>query len=220
MESVEAEEINEIDDIDINSDEENEEFITPQQVLENLQSAWLNEKSCPDVLPFQGEMVDLMLGQISHMEENLKTIDNNDFRRITHRMEIERIKYIIYSYLRSRLQKIEDFTQHILSEESGRNEQNKRLSENEQQFAQGYLDSIEKHFQQLALRHIPQNQDDKSKRIVRPNLMSNVFLKVLKPCGVVVNTNDDEVDLSEDSQHLLPYQLVSDLVLKGDVQLI
>lgn len=32
MESVEAEEINEIDDIDINSDEENEEFITPQQV--------------------------------------------------------------------------------------------------------------------------------------------------------------------------------------------
>lgn len=154
------------------------------------------------------------------MEENIKTIDNNDFRRITHKMEIERIKYVMYSYLRSRLQKIEDFTQHIITEESARDEQNKRLSENEQQFAQGYLDSIEKHFQQLALRHIPPNQDDKSKRIVRPNLMSNVFLKVLKPCGVVVNTNDEEVDLSEDSQHLLPYQLVSDLVLKEEVQLI
>lgn len=32
MESIETEEMNDIDDIDINSDEENEEFITPQQV--------------------------------------------------------------------------------------------------------------------------------------------------------------------------------------------
>ena len=32
MEPVGAEEINEIENIDINSDEENEEFITPQQV--------------------------------------------------------------------------------------------------------------------------------------------------------------------------------------------
>lgn len=165
-------------------------------------------------------MVDLMLGQLAHMEENLLAIDANDFRRITHRMELERIRFVVTSYLRCRLQKIEDFTQHIISEERNRSADKKRLSEAEMKFAEDYLESIEKHFQQLALRHIPPNQDDISKRIIRPNLMSNVFLKVLKPCGVVVNTNDEEIDLSENSQHMLPYQLISDLILKGDVQLL
>ena len=190
------------------------------QVLENIEKSWLNERSAPDILPYQGEMVDLMLGQLAHMEENLLAIDQNDFRRITHRMELERIRFVVTSYLRCRLQKIEDFTQHIVTEERKRSKQQKRLSDAEIKFAEDYFDSIEKHFQQLALRHFPPNQDDVNKRIIRPNLMSNVFLRVLKPCGVVVNTNDDEVDLSEGSQHMLPYQLISDSVTKGDVQLI
>lgn len=180
----------------------------------------MNEKHAPDILPYQGEMVDLMLGQLAHMEENLQAIDKNDFRRICHRMEIERIKFAVSSYLRCRLLKIEDFTQHILNEERIRSADNKRLSPAEMKFAEDYFASIEKHFQQLALRHIPPNQDDISKRIIRPNLMSNVFLRVMKSSGVVVNTNDEEVDLSENTQHMLPYQLISDLVIKGDVQLI
>lgn len=180
----------------------------------------MNERQSPDILPYQSEMVDLMLGQLAHMETNLQAINVNDFRRVTHRMELERIRYIVTSYLRCRLQKIEDFTQHIISEERNRSQEKKKLSEAEMKFAEDYFDSTEKHFQQLALRHIPPNQDDISKRIIRPNLMSNVFLKVLKPCGVVVNTNDEEIDLSANSQHMLPYQLISDLVVKGDVQLI
>lgn len=190
------------------------------QVLENIENAWLNERHAPDILPYQGEMVDLMLGQLAHMEENLQAIDKNDFRRITHRMELERIRFVVTSYLRCRLQKIEDFTQHIIEEERNRPAEKKRLSEAEMKFAEDYFDSVEKHFQQLALRHIPPNQDDVNKRIIRPNLMSNVFLRVLKPCGVVVNTNDEEVDLSENTQHMLPYQLINDLVIKGDVQLL
>lgn len=165
-------------------------------------------------------MVDLMLGQISHMESNLQSISVNDFRKIVHKMELERIRFIVSAYLRCRLQKIEDFTQYIITEELKRPNDKKRLSEAEMKFAESYLDSIEKHFHQLALRHIPPHQDDINKRIIRPNLMSNVFIKTLKPCGVVVNTNDEEVDLSESSIHMLPYQLISDLVNKGDVSLI
>lgn len=165
-------------------------------------------------------MVELMLGQLAHMEENLIAIDANDFRKVTHRMELERIRFIVSSYLRCRLQKIEDFTQHIITEERNRPADKKRLSEAEKSFAEGYFECIESHFKQLALRHIPPNQDDISKRIVRPNLMSNVFLKVLKGSGVIVNTNEEEVELAENSQHMLPYQLINDLVIKGNVQLI
>jgi GINS complex subunit 4 len=135
-------------------------------------------------------------------------------------MELERIRYLISAYLRSRLQKIEDFTQFILSEEEKRTPDKKRLSEAEQKYAEEYFKSIENHFTQLALRHLPPQQDDVNKRLIRPNLLSNVFFKVLKPCGTVVNTNDEEVDLSENSIHMLPYHLISDLVHKNDVQLI
>ncbi|XP_070500856.1 DNA replication complex GINS protein SLD5 [Chironomus tepperi] len=197
-----------------------EEFITPQELLRKIEIAWMNEHSAPDILPYQSEMIELMMGQLSHMEENLQAIPSNDFRKIAHKMELERIKFIIAAYLRCRLQKIEDFTQYIISEEMKRSAENKRLSEAETKFAEDYFESIEKHFQQLALRHIPPQQDDVSKRIIRPNLMSNVFIKVIKSCGVVVNTNDEEVDLSENSIHMLPYQLVCELVNKGDVILI
>lgn len=186
-----------------------------------MEIAWLNEKSAPDILPYQGEMVELMLGQLTHMEENLQAVNQNDFRIITHKMELERIRYIIVNYLRCRLQKIEEYTQHIINEESNRSESEKKLSEDELLFAKEYYESIEKHFQLLALRHIPAGQQDEDKkRLIRPNLMSFVFVKAKKDCGVVVNTNDQEVDLKENSQHLLPYQLIQDLVLKGDLHLI
>lgn len=191
-----------------------------EKVLENIEVAWLNEKNAPDILPYQDDMMELMLGQLDHMEENLKTINPNDFRSITHAMELERIRFIVKSYLRCRLQKIEDFTQHIIIAERERPVDKKRLSPAEAKFAEDYFESIEKHFQQLVLRHIPPNQDDIGKRIVRPNLMSNVFLKVINSSGVILTTNDEEVDLVENSQHMLPFQLVSELVIKGDVQLI
>lgn len=161
-----------------------------------------------------------MLGQLTHMEENIQLVGTNDFRRIAHTMELERIRFIIASYLRCRLRKIEDFTQHILAEEEARTVDKKRLSSAELKFAQEYHDSVENHFQQLILRHLPPNQDDPNRRIIRPNLMSNTFCRVVKDSGTIVNTNDDEVELSENSVHMLPYQLINDLVAKGDVQLI
>lgn len=180
----------------------------------------MNEKNAPEILKYEEEMVELMFGQLEHMEANLKQVGINDFRRITHSMELERIRFIISSYLRCRLQKIEDFTQHILSEEEKRSVDDKRLSTGEFEFAKNYYESTENHFQQLILRHLPPNQDDLNRRIIRPNMMSNVFFKVIKSCGTIVNTNDEEVELSENSVHMLPYQLINEFVAKGDIQLI
>lgn len=156
-----------------------EEPITAQKVLENLENAWLNEKFSPEILPHQVEMVDLMLDQIAHIEENVRKLDKNDFRVIAHRMELERIRYVIASYLRCRLEKIETYYLHILKEEERRSDENKRLSYEEIKFCRNYYESVEKHFYQLALRHMPPNlqSDEKFQRIVKPNMMSHIFFK-------------------------------------------
>lgn len=144
------------------------------KVLDTLRTAWLNEKFAPEILVHQTDMLDLMLGQVAHMEANVKQLEKNDFRGIIHRMELERIKYIICSYLRCRLAKIENFTDFILAEEARREE--KRLSDEELTYATAYSKITKNHFQQMVLKHIPTLKDDQAQNMPRPNDMSHVFL--------------------------------------------
>lgn len=190
--------------------------------MENLQNTWLNEKFAPELLPQQSDMLDLMLGQIHHMEENISQLDKNDFRYIAHRMELERIKYIATSYLRCRLKKIEAFTYAIARDDEQRDIDKKRLSDDEKNYAENYLALMRKHFHQIAIQHMPQNvQKESDREIVTPNLMSHIFLKANESVpSVIVGSNNEEVDLEEGSLHIMPYNLAADLVVDGKVQLI
>ncbi|XP_013099123.1 DNA replication complex GINS protein SLD5 [Stomoxys calcitrans] len=209
------------DDDDYEEDDDGEE-ITAQKVLEFLETAWTNEMCAPDILQHQSDMLELMMGQVAHMEENMKDLDKNDFRYIVHQMELERIRYIMASYLRCRLQKIETYTKHIINEEATRSAEEKRLSPEETKFAQEYHDNMEECFQHIALQYMPNTQrSETDQRIVRPNLMSHVFIKAnVSVPAVVVGVDDEEVDLAAGSQHIIPYQLIADLVQKQQVQLI
>lgn len=191
-------------------------------MLENLQNTWLNEKFAPELLPYQSEMLDLMLGQIEHMEENISQIDKNDMRYMAHRIELERIKYIITSYLRCRLKKIETFTRAIVNEDEERPADKKRMSPQEQRYATEHLSLVRKHFHHIAIQHMPANlQKESATEIVTPNLMSHIFLRANESvASVVVGMNDEEVDLEANSLHIMPYRLASDLLLDGKVQLI
>lgn len=191
-------------------------------MLENLQNTWLNEKFAPELLPQQTDMLDLMLGQIEHMEENISKLDKNDFRYVAHSMELERIKYIAISYLRCRIRKIETFTRSILMDDEQRDPNKKRLSDDELNYAENHMELLRKHFNQIAIQHMPPNlREESPKEIVTPNLMSHIFLRANESVpSVIVGLNDEEVDLEEGSLHIMPYKLASDLVIDGKVQLI
>lgn len=191
-------------------------------MLEILQNAWLNEKFAPELLPQQKDMLELMLVQIEHMEENISKLDKNDFHYIAHRIELERIKYIITSYLRCRIKKIETFTRAILDEDDQRPGNKKRLSSEERQYAETHMSLVRKHFHQIAIQHMPTNlQEESAREIVTPNLMSHIFLRANESVpSVVVGMNEEEVDLEAGSLHIMPYKLASDLLLDGKVQLI
>jgi hypothetical protein len=162
-----------------------------------------------------------MNGQLSHMEASLEAIESGDFRRIVHKMELERIKYTINHYLRSRLQKIEQFGSFLLAEDENRELDKKRLSSHEKEFAEAYTNLMENHFKQMIFRHIPPQQEEKERRVVRPNLMSDVFIRINSPCGTLINSNDEEVNLTEpDSLYMLPFQLIYELLNKEDISLI
>ncbi|XP_001359166.2 DNA replication complex GINS protein SLD5 [Drosophila pseudoobscura] len=209
----------------VNDDEEDDddvEQITAQKVLEILETAWINEMCAPEILPNQTDMLELMVSQVSHMEEQMRDLDKNDFRAVVHSMELERVRYIMASYLRCRLQKIETFTQHILNQEETREPDDKRLSPEETKFAKEFQGHVDEYFHKVATQYMPnQQRGELDQRIVVPNLMSHVFLKanVAVP-AVIVGVDDEEVDMAPGSQHIIPYQLVADLLQNNQAQLI
>uniref|UniRef100_UPI00398EE394 DNA replication complex GINS protein SLD5 n=1 Tax=Pristiophorus japonicus TaxID=55135 RepID=UPI00398EE394 len=211
------------------TNDENEEILTPAQLIGKLEEAWLNEKFSPDLLENKAEIVECVMEQLDHMEQNLQRARKGDLKVTIHRMEMERIRYILSSYLRSRLQKIEKFFPHILEKEKCRREEGPSyLSPQEVTFAKEYTANCEAHLKNLALKHMPPNLQamDLLKAVPKPNLDSFVFLRVKeKQENILVEPESEDqreytVDLEEGSQHLMRYRTIAPLVASGAVQLI
>lgn len=200
------------------------EELTAQTALQEIENAWMNERFAPEILPHQSDLVDCMLQQIAHMEENIRRLDRCDLRALVHRMELDRIKYVISSYLRARLEKLERYTIHILEEEANRSPEEAYLTPGESRFANEYRASLETLFRTVALQHMPANfqKFEENNFNIKPNLQAHVFLRANRTVtGIVLpGMLNEEIDFEEGSQHIIQYSAVAHLVKSGVVQLI
>ncbi|KAI4465451.1 sld5 protein [Holotrichia oblita] len=213
-----------VEDFDSLGNEENEETeevpLTAAEVIELMEEAWRNEKFAPDILPNKSEVVDCLLGQISYMEENLRNLKTADFQKSIHQLEVDRLRFLVSSYLRQRLQKIEAYTFIILRQEEQRLEQNEELylTNNELEFARSYKESIEQHFDDI-LSFWPGVILVINSHIERTNEQTIVFERV-KDIVNFVKMNLGQVEtvqiLRTIFQHLVLY-FVIDATLKENV---
>ena len=106
------------------------------------------------------------------MNENLSRLRKGDPRLPVHRMEISRIKFIINSYLRARLAKIQTFIFHYKKGLGGGLPENNpsRLTPEEAKFAENYSQELTGHFSNLAMRHLPGGWDPAKLPAPAPNL--------------------------------------------------
>ncbi|XP_053434347.1 DNA replication complex GINS protein SLD5 isoform X1 [Nycticebus coucang] len=220
----------ELDLLGQDSDGGSEEVVlTPAQLVERLEQAWMNEKFAPELLESKPEIVECVVEQLEHMEENLRRVKKEDLKISIHRMELERLRYVLSSYLRCRLAKIEKFFPHVLEKEKTRPEgEPSSLSPEEFAFAKEYMASTEHYLKHVALKHMPPNLQkvDLLKSVPKPDLDSYVFLRVReRQENILVEPETDEqrdyvIDLEEGSQHLIRYRTIAPLVASGAVQLI
>lgn len=137
--------LEDINDETVASDENEEELeLTPAEVIQIMEEAWVNEKFAPEILPHKAEIVDCLLGQVTFMEENLKKLSATDFRKSIHQLEVDRLRFLVSSYLRTRVEKIENYVTHILQQEQmrGQRGEDPYLSEQELQFAKEFSKSM------------------------------------------------------------------------------
>merc|ERR1740131_267700 len=165
------------------------------------------------------EVVECMQEQLNTMEQNLAKLGKGDIRVGVHRMELQRIKFIINSYLRLRLDKIQSQVWHYSElEDTG-----EKLTNEEMVFVANYKEMLLTHFKTLSLQHLPGGWDVCSldPGASRPNFNQAVFASVGKDClGLEMEDptgcgRDHLVDLQEGDQHLIMY--FKELVEEGSI---
>ncbi|OEL31649.1 hypothetical protein BAE44_0007326 [Dichanthelium oligosanthes] len=102
--------------------------------VELLKRVWRNEKAAPEVLGFDSPLVSRVREQIQLLEETLDDFADSgvdDLVVSLYQMDLDRTLFLLRSYLRLRLQKIEKYTMHI----SRSDDLLSRLSPQERRFA-------------------------------------------------------------------------------------
>jgi GINS complex subunit 4 len=126
--------------------------------VELLKRAWRNEKASPEILRFDSPLVSRVREQIQLLEETLDDFGESgvdDLVVSLYQMDLDRTLFLLRSYLRLRLQKIEKYMMHISKSEDLLS----RLSQQEQRFAKSCTEMMEKHLEQSVLSKLPYGYD-------------------------------------------------------------
>ena len=171
---------------DEETDDEDDEFPI-SDVITCLTIAWRNEKLAPELLHYEEECVERVKQAIDDKEEEIDDLqeaiaNNNNANNANYninnkiissslywyRKEIERIKYILHSYLRIRIWKIQKYYLYVMSDKETYN----KLSEKEMKFVASYSDLVERHYKNCFVRDLPKKyqQLDQPEMINKPNL--------------------------------------------------
>ncbi|BES93582.1 GINS complex subunit 4 (Sld5 homolog) [Nesidiocoris tenuis] len=183
-----------------------------------ITDAWVNEKLCPEILPNKAELVEVMMEQIDQMEENVLQLQKTDLRSIIHRQELERIRYLIRSYLRARLEKIEFYSVWVFKNQSV-------LSPQELAYLKEYLSLSVAPLKNLCDRFPgPAGQLNPKQMEIAPDLEAHVFAKsrVDLPDTIIVHDGprEEEITVTKDSQRIVPYSCIRQYVRDDRIKLI
>ena len=191
-----------------------------------LKRLWRNETRCPELLPYESRVVENILKSLKAQwalisARQAQWTGRDSYIRDLLIMEADRVAYILKSYLRARLFKLQKYARHYLITSSH------LLSTPEVNFAKNLLQISDEAFQSLFLRHLPQgdqyfqslvaSDDPGGDMIRRPQLDRAVFVQVDEQVGSV---GPDNIQLEKDKSYIVRYDLVRNLLAEGRINLI
>ncbi|EWC46312.1 hypothetical protein DRE_04483 [Drechslerella stenobrocha 248] len=199
---------------------------------------WVNERAAPEILQYQDALVERIMTRvrrqvcppppsligIEHVEDQTGNLDPRaNFHLIIIQTELERAKFLMRTYLRTRISKIDKHALHILSTPSLR----QSLSPAEQTYLKTHQALLNELYLTSFLKSFPENLrrlDDATggiKMVEEPDLESAVFLRVVRDVDVGIPWEAGEVmSMRRGDVYVIRYEAVRDAVKSGDVELI
>ncbi|KAF9039119.1 hypothetical protein BJ165DRAFT_1352299 [Panaeolus papilionaceus] len=211
--------------VDQSIEEEREE--TP---LEQLTRHWMNERHAPDILPAREELLSNLLDHLRRQSEAVQllrgdpaTSEEEHIRIMLVQTEIERVKFIIRSYVRTRLFKVERFARYIATNADIQT----RLTAAERDHAIRHARITDQHFYLSVLQSLPEAQshlDDTPifvpPMVTEPDMTRPVFVHALKQCPPIRLPDGATLEMKKGHISLVPYSVVENLVARDEVELI
>jgi len=142
-----------------------------------------------------------------------------NFRLIVMQTELERLKFLIRSFLRARIAKIDAHPLHYRD--------SPHLSTTEQQYLQAHQALLSRHYGASFLSQFPnslQRLDDTAgfiSMVDTPDMDKAVFCRVLRDIGVVsIEGTDVRCDMHRGDVWVIRWSAIRNAVLAGDAELI
>ncbi|KAF3456372.1 hypothetical protein FNV43_RR01022 [Rhamnella rubrinervis] len=144
--------------------------------VERLKRAWRQEKAAPEIFQFEAALIQRIKEQIQLMEETVEDFAESGIDPLTvslYQMDLDRTQFLLRSYLRIRLQKIEKYMFHILNTDELFN----RLSREEKSFAERCSNDLKMHLDENILSKLPDNYQS----LLKQSIISEETDMVPKP---------------------------------------
>ncbi|PWN22468.1 hypothetical protein BCV69DRAFT_292907 [Microstroma glucosiphilum] len=228
-------------------------------LLPDARRLWVAERSCPEILAWSSadggggerwrcdETVDEVCAQIEEQMSILNLLSSDEgtseeehLRLSMVQLDVERSKWLLRAFLRTRLHKLESYAMHYSSLAPTRRSQ--LLSPLEQAYLTKYTSIQHAHFSSSVLDYLPEplrsltdGSEDagvegegaanrgsgaKGGMVPRPDMGAPVFIRCGEDCGEVRTEDGESANLSRGSVHILTYGSVRTLVLQGRVELL
>lgn len=202
----------------------------PETPLQQLIRRWMNERHSPDILPTEEDLLSRLLDHIRSQSETVQLLrsdpsssEEEHFRIMLVQTEVERVKFIVRSYLRTRLFKIEKHARYIMTNP----EVQQRLSQSEVDHARRFARLTDQHFYNTVLQSLPESQQTLDDRILfvpsmitEPDKTRAVFVRARQNCPPVRLPDGTALEMQKGHISLTPYWVVEQLVARGEVELV
>jgi len=160
---------------------------------------------------------------VGRLRMDPSTTEEEHFKMMLVQTEMERVKFVVRAYLRTRLYKIEKFAPYILATPAI----HPNLSAMELSHATRFGNIIASQFNAAVLGALPPNMRSLNEdipnmpsMITEPDRDRAVFVHARKNCGQVRLPDNEPFEIEKGSIHLLRYRTIEALVKRGDVQLV
>ena len=168
--------------------------------LERLRTALVNERFSPELLPHQDDLVKRVQDMVDEQEQRTLGLGADESQtRLIYELEKERVMFVMTSYLRIRLLKLQKLSLYLEQNEEARS----NLSEDEQSFHTRYVALYRRHVQREAWDHesasaLPDRVKDvasASELLAKPpDLEAHVFCVAMTECDpLVINRSGEAV---------------------------
>ncbi|KAK1222264.1 GINS complex subunit [Marasmius sp. AFHP31] len=198
--------------------------------LEKLMRHWMNERHAPEILEAQEGILSSLLDHIRRQSEavqllrgEMSTSEEEHLRIMLVQTEVERVKFVVRSYVRTRLYKIEKYARHIVSNA----EVQRRLTASELDHARRFANLTDQHFYHSVLQSLPESQsklDDTPifvpSLINEPDQRRPVFVHALDDCPPIRFDDGTSLQMNKGHISLMPYSAAKELLSREQVQLV